>query len=667
MKKTIKKILRPLKPFAKAVLTDKQRLCVRGYRSHYGKTKSISETLLRLHVYPDTDPSGKSSALLYSRMFKALQPLYKNGFAYPFDPNCKRISGMVDLASITPDYSLIISSDLHDLSRQVRQSPSKLFAEREEIVIAAVEDLARRIAATDNDFEVLPDLLYRDANTLHEAMQKMLFYHGLMYQSGHWHNGLGRLDLILFPYYKKDLDNGSITDADAEQMMCDMAGVLNTHTKEKSPGLIGDTGQYILIGGVDKDGKTVDNELTRMFLNVYSTLNVPDPKLILRVNKSTSDEVWQLALKCIASGCGSPLLMNEESIMRSMVEFGYDKQDVWNVGTSACWEPLIIGKSSDQNNPFRSIPACNALNETLFNGKEYTAFQPIVEDVKKSLDGLTREVIVNHDYDYSPLMSLFTPECIASGKDFSHGGTKYMYQGAQLLGLPNLVNSLMNIKEYVFDKKMLTLNDCRKAIKTDFATRPDLKTLFSTANEKKFGSTDTDVLALTNELIASVSETVKTTTANGNAVKFGLSSPNYLGAGKETPATLDGRKAGEPLAVHISPVSSKIDISQILRFGASLRYPSNCLNGNVVDFIIPSSYRKNMSKLKDILKDSIANGLFELQLNVLDKATLIDAKAHPEKYPNLIVRVWGFSAYFNDLPEEYKDNLIARAETYGAA
>lgn len=660
-------MLRPLKPILKSLITKKQRLLIRGYRAQYGKTKSIKKTL-HFKVFVDMQPESLNSALLYKKMFRKIRPLYKNGFVYPFDPNVKRIpnSKIAGLASITPDYSLIIHSDLRCLLNQVKKVSNTLFAEREELIIDEIDNLAVRIATEIEEFSILPELLHRDAKTLHEAIQKILFYHGLMYQSGHIHNGLGRLDMILYPYYKKDVDNNVITRDDAKQMLRDMAFVLNTHTKEKSPELIGDTGQYILLGGIDKEDNTVDNDLTRMFLDVYSTLNVPDPKLILRVNSNTSDEVWELALKCIASGCGSPLLMNEDSIMHSMIEFGYDKADVWNVGTSACWEPLIIGKSSDQNNPFHSIRACDALNVVLFNNKEYAEFSQIVEDVKKSLGSLTRNVIVDRDYDYSPLMSLFTPDCIAKGKDFSHGGTKYMHQGAQLLGLPNLVNSLMNIKEYVFDKKIINLNDCREIIRNNFSTRPDLKTLFTNANEKKFGSTDKDVLNLTNELIASVSATVKTTTANGNSVKFGLSSPSYLGVGKETSATLDGRKAGEPLAVHISPVSSKIDISQILRFGASLRYPSNCLNGNVVDFIIPSSYRKNMSKLKDLLKDSIKNGLFELQLNVLDKATLIDAKAHPEKYPNLIVRVWGFSAYFNDLPEAYKDNLIARAETYVA-
>ena len=184
--------------------------------------------------------------------------------------------------------------------------------------------------------------------------------------------------------------------------------------------------------------------------------------------------------------------------------------------------------------------------------------------------------------------------------------------------------------------------------------------------EKKFGSTDVEVVKLTNDLIKYTGDVVSELSSNGRPVKVGFSSPNYISESLTVQASLDGRKKGDPFAVHISPLSSKIDISEILDFSASLIYGDNCINGNVVDFILPSSYTKQHYKLIGILQNAITKGIFELQLNVLDKETLLDAKFHPEKYPDLIVRVWGFSAYFNDLPEEYKDNLIRRAEIYEA-
>ena len=172
------------------------------------------------------------------------------------------------------------------------------------------------------------------------------------------------------------------------------------------------------------------------------------------------------------------------------------------------------------------------------------------------------------------------------------------------------------------------------------------------------------MIALTNDLMEYISSVVERYTCNGEKLKIGFSSSQYIMACKQSRASLDGRKDFEPFAVHISPVSQKIDIQEVLDFAGSLNYSDNRMNGNVVDFILPSAYIKQKDKLITILQNAMTGRVYELQLNVLDAATLRDAKAHPERYPDLVVRVWGFSAYFNDLPEEYKDNLIARAEAY---
>ena len=466
---------------------------------------------------------------------------------------------------------------------------------------------------------------------------------------------------------KKDVEANRLNYEQAKGLLKEMCLLLGKDSPMKSLNLIGDSGQYIILGGVDKNGKNTDNELTRMFLELFEELRIPDPKLIFRVNEETPMDTWKRSIRCLANGCGSPLFMNETLIMENMVKFGYRNEDVWNVGTSACWEPLIIGKSSDQNNPFISILACNALKKALTEMEDELDYGGLLQLVKRNLAEETRSVVVDKDYDYSPIMSLFNESCIRSGKDFAHQGSDYMYQGAQLLGLPNLVNSLLNIKKYVYEQGLVSLGICREIVQTDYENHLDIKQLFKSANDKKFGLCDEYVLRLSQELIGTVSETIGKLTANGYNVKFGLSSPSYISRGKVASATLDGRNAGEPFAVHISPLSSTIDIAEVLDFASSLSYPVNCLNGNVVDYVIPPVYLNNSDKLVPILRDAFKKGLYQLQLNVYDRATLIDAKLHPEKYPTLVVRVWGFSAYFNDLPEEYKDNLIARAGEYERA
>ena len=261
------------------------------------------------------------------------------------------------------------------------------------------------------------------------------------------------------------------------------------------------------------------------------------------------------------------------------------------------------------------------------------------------------------------MFSLYFDDCIANNKDFGNGGARYNYHGLLIVGLPNLVNSLLNIKEYVFKKRMYSLLDCLECINSNYVGHEDMLRLFR-SGDSKFGRSIESVVNLTNELMSEISKAVSKRTIKGSRIKVGFSSPSYIGLAKEYPASLDGRKKGEPFAVHISPISSRIDISEILDFASKLDYRDNRINGNVVDFILPATYVKMPDKLVSIIRNACAKGVFELQLNVLDKKILLDAKANPDKYPNLIVRVWGFSAYFNDLPQEYKDNLIARAELY---
>ena len=599
-------------------------------------------------------------------------------YVYPFDTMMIRLfpRGISGICSITADFGKILASDLTVLRQTLEKCSDKDFTARESGVIESIESLASGIASRlesehTERAEVLrtyfPAMLYRKPQTLDEAIQKLLFYDALFWQAGHRHIGLGRLDKILYEYYERDIREGRISDEEAKEALRRMILVLGKDTRAKSVSLIGDTGQYILLGGIDDDGRTVQNRLTLLFLELFTEMNVPDPKLILRVNDETNDEVWGRAVRCIATGCGSPLLMNERPVMENMVRFGYDAKDVAQVGTSACWEPLVIGKSFDQNNPFRSALPLKVLNDLLLgDDKVYATFGELLAAYKPAFAEELKSVVHVLNFDCSPLFTLFFDDCIRRERDFTQGGAVYAYHGAQVVGLPNAVNALLNVKEIVFERRLYTLDDCRAAMRSNFEGYEDLHAALL-ASGKKYGSTDAEVVTLTNDLMDFVGEVMSTCTCNGEKVKVGFSSPNYVFSAKEVGASLDGRKAGEPFAVHISPISSAIDISEILDFAAQLNYTGNRINGNVVDFILPSAYVRQPEKLTAILKDACDKGIFELQLNVLDKQTLIDAKAHPDKYPNLIVRVWGFSAYFNDLPEAFQDNLIRRAETYAVA
>ncbi len=672
-----------MKKILKKVIKRGIKLCLptsmvyRIYNARSRKGRFLHNFLKYYVVVPSMKfPREEDFVRQMDEVFSKVKFDLSSDFLYPFDPKVIRVipSEFDLICSITVDYEKVLKSSLADIEREVSNCKNENFRKTEMQAIASIRSFCTRMISEVGRSNVirkeflmdyLPKMLDFQPRTFEEALQKLLFYNAIFWQSNHWHIGLGRLDKILYPYYKDDIDAGRITEIGAFKLLKSFCLILHRDVQEKSLSLIGDTGQYILLGGVDETGHTINNDLTVMFLRLFATINVPDPKLILRVNEHTNHLVWQAAIECIKSGCGSPLLMNEDLIMRNMIQFGYRTDDVVNVGTSACWEPLVIGKSFDQNNPLPSIVAVDVLNQLLFEQSEFCSFDELLQKFNLKLSERIYNQAKDIAFDCSPFFTLFFDDCIQNEKDFTEGGARYAYHGMQIVSFPNLVNSLLNIKKYVFDEKLFSMSDCITAIKNNYVGNEDMQRIFRN-NASQFGAEDSDALELTNKLLKQINIIMENVKVNGQKTKIGISSPNYLTSSKDISATLDGRKEGEPFAVHISPVSEQIGIKEVCDFAAGLDYSTYCLNGNVVDYILPSAFTAEPRKLEIILRDSIKNGIFELQLNVLNVETLRDAKLHPDKHKDLIVRVWGFSAYFNDLPDEYKDYLIKRAEAYAA-
>lgn len=182
-------------------------------------------------------------------------------------------------------------------------------------------------------------------------------------------------------------------------------------------------------------------------------------------------------------------------------------------------------------------------------------------------------------------------------------------------------------------------------------------------NQKiKYGTDSEEVIEISNEIIKYATKILdQNKNPLGGKYKFGLSAPTYIDESVNFPASFDGRKKGEPFGVHISSDLSN-GYTELIQFASKLDYGENRFNGNVVDFIVsPIFIENNFSKFVDFLLLSVKSGFFEMQMNVVSSKKLIEARKNPDKFPNLIVRVWGFSAYFRDLPDEYKDYLIERA------
>lgn len=494
-----------------------------------------------------------------------------------------------------------------------------------------------------------PRISLNKPTDLKSALQAILFWNSLLWQTGHTLVGLGRLDKVLESYKIPD---------DAEVLICDFLKTLHREYTFKSASLMGDTGQIIVLGGIDTENEYFCNDYTRLFIKCLKKVHLPDPKILLRCSAIMPTDLLELAMECNSTGVGSPLFSNDDIVIPHLIDFGYDKDDAFNYGVSACWEPLSIGNSLEQNN-LANIEYGKCVHKMIMDKhfvqcSDITAIVALyVEKLKENCQNIICE-LDSIIWQEDPLLSFM----MGLNKDISEGGAKYNNYGILSIGMSAAVNSLLNINRYVFREKKYSLKKIQNIIKENYK---DGIEPFS-QNINGYGTNSLEAIKLTNYLIRQTENIFKPyRNMFGGKVKFGLSSPGYIDFGKNCGATLDGRKANEPFQTHISRDKGE-PLTEIMNFESKLQFSGISSNANVLDIILPASLIKdNISKFAICMKGGIKEGIFQLQMNVLSYAQLVEAKTHPEKYQNLIVRVWGFSAYFNDLPEEYKDNLIKRA------
>lgn len=509
-----------------------------------------------------------------------------------------------------------------------------------------IENAIRAYVKKIND----PRVSLEKPTNLRSALQAILFWNSLLWQTGHTLVGLGRLDKVLGAYEVPE---------NAESLICDFLKTLHSEYTFKSASLKGDTGQLIILGGLDTEKNYFCNDYTKLFIKCLEKVHLPDPKILLRCSAAMPTDLLELAMECNATGIGSPLFSNDDIVIPYLIDFGYDKKDAYNYGVSACWEPLSIGNSLEQNN-LANIEYGKYVHEMIMD-EHFVQCADIKEVVALYVEKLKvncQNIILGLDsirWQKDPLLSYM----MGLSKDISEGGAKYNDYGILSIGMSAAVNSLLNINKFVFEEKRYSLEKIQNIIKENYkeGIEPFAK------NENGYGTDSSEAIELTNYLIKQTENNFKSyRNMLGGKVKFGLSSPGYLDFGKNCGATLDGRKADEPFQTHISRDKGE-PLTEIMNFESKLQFSGVSSNANVLDVMVPASLIKdNISKFAIYMKGGIKEGIFQLQMNVLSYAQLVDAKAHPEKYPNLIVRVWGFSAYFNDLPEEYKDNLIRRAK-----
>ena len=588
---------------------------------------------------------------------------FTDHFCYFVDFNSLILSKGQLNSNMSPNYQIILEHSLEDFKRIYKNNNEQLQFIQElenylDIYIQKIKD--SNSSCKDRVIYYLNSIKNKSCNSFIEAIQRILFFNQIFWQIGYNLCGLGRLDFILLPYYDKDIKNHKINKKEVRKILEEFYYLLHIDYKHKSNCLQGDTGQIIVLGGLNKEGKLFSSDLTLSFMDALENFRKPDPKLFLRVTKDTDKKLMMKAFKLISLGIGSPVISNDDVIIPKLIAFGYKANHAWNYIPAACWEPSVCGHSIDLNNA-GILNILEPLQEIIDENKTIKT-EYLLSNYLLKLRSYIRQKVLSVqkiEYDKQPYMSLFIQECLDNHSCITGDVVFYKNIGFTTVGLSSVVNSLLNIKRIVEEKKVYSFLEFNCFRKKDFINEKALAVI-NYHNQFGYGSNDVDAIKLTNIIINCISDELKKyKTQNGGNFKFGLSAPSYVEVGKTMAASFDGRKKGQPLGIHIS--SNHNSYIDVMDFAAKISYPENCINGNLVDFIISPFYIKNnIDKFMESIEYYLHKGVNQLQINVIDSKTLIAAKKNPDLYKNLIVRVWGFSAYFNDLPEAYKDLMIER-------
>ena len=507
------------------------------------------------------------------------------------------------------------------------------------------------------------------AQTFREALQFFRILHYTLWAEGEYHNTVGRFDLYAYPYLKNDLDSGNLTQEQAEALLEEFFLTFNFDNDKYTGVQLGDNGQSMMLGGVDENGKDSFNLLSSLCLKTSCRLKLIDPKINLRVDKNTPRERFIEATELTKAGLGFPQYSNDDVMIPALTAHGYDLRDARNYSVAACWEFIIAGVGMDVNN-IGALSFPKAVQEAMYDCLESAeTFEDFLECTERKVKEQAEKIadgIHNLYFIPAPFYSVLMDGCVEKARDISTGG-KYNNFGIHGTGIATASDSLQAIKDKVFINKDTSKQQMIDAVKNDFANQPELLHACR-FEEPKMGDNNESVDEISCRLLNAFADALAgKKNERGGIFRPGTGSAMfYLWHAREVDASADGRHRGEAFGTNFSPslfVRSKGPFSVIQSF---TKQPFNrVMNGGPLTMEFHSSVfdsREGIETVADLVREFVLFGGHQLQLNSINRDRLIDAQKHPENYRNLIVRIWGWSAYFVELDKEYQDHLIARQE-----
>lgn len=591
------------------------------------------------------------------------------------------------------------------------------------IVIEAVHQFAQRysklaqeLADREKDSKRKAELLeisricakvpYEPATSFYEAVQSVWFIQLILQIESNGHSlSYGRFDQYMYPYYIKDIQEKVITKDEAlELLTCLWIKTLTINKVRSQAHTLSSAGspmyQNVTIGGQTPDKKDAVNELSFVVLQSVAQTRLTQPNLTVRYHKNINKAFFDDCIEVMKLGFGMPALNNDEIIIPSFINWGVKEEDAYNYSAIGCVETAVPGKwgyrcTGMSYINFPRVLLC-AMNDgvDLTTGKRFTKGYGYFKDMKsyeellsawdKTVREMTRySVIVENAIDKASerdvpdiLCSALTDDCIGRGKTIKEGGAVYDFISGLQVGIANMADSLSAIKKLVFEEKKITPIQLWNAILDDFQSDENKKIQAMLIDEvPKYGNdidyVDNLVVEAYDSYLDEIKKYPNTRYHRGpiGGIRYGGTSSisANVGQGMGTMATPDGRNAYEPLAEGCSPAHNADKNGPTAVFKSVAKLPTEKITGGVLlnQKMTPQmlSTEENKQKLEMLIR-AFFNRLhgYHVQYNIVSRETLIDAQKYPEKHKDLIVRVAGYSAFFNVLSKKTQDDIIGRTE-----
>ena len=574
-----------------------------------------------------------------------------------------------------------------------------LFAERH-------AELAEQLAAKETDpqrkkelgkiADVCHHVPAHAPRDLWEAIQMYWFVHlGTVTELNGWDSmNPGHIDQHLFPFYQKGIEAGTLTRDQAKELISCLWIKFNNQPAPPKVGVTAlESGTYndftnINIGGVDRNGNSAANEISYIILEIQEELHELQPGLSIHIAENTPDDFLLAGIKVIRQGHGYPSVFNPDTYVKEMTRAGKTLEDAREGGCSGCIEVGAFGKEAYLLTGYLNTP--KILEITLHNGidpetgkklgletgdpRSFKTFEELYDAWHKQMVYFVNlKLSVNNYIErmfslYAPatFLSLFIDDCIEKGKDYYSGGARYNTTYIQCTGLGTITDCFTTLKKHVFEDKRYTMDEILKACEKNWDSAEVMRQYIRNhtpffGNDDKYA--DDIAVRVYDDLVKAIEGRPNTRGGETHLNMLSTTCHNYFGS--VCGATPNGRFAHFAISDGTSPAHGSDTHGPTAVIKSLGKLDQTKSGGTLLNVrFVPALLKReeDMRKLGQLIRTYFKFGGHHIQFNIVDTATLLDAQKHPDQYRDLLVRVAGYSDYFNDMTEQLQNEIIARTE-----